>query len=147
MTPCPRRTEKLFCCFSAPAASTALIFVPAHKKHELIANSKVSILEVPHFVPPTFPRAPGADKSRGACSGEKTRTRFQRTHLRNAHVCPYGFPPCHEPMPYTKAGEGIPKIAVLRGGYVHIYCCSIFFSSSIKVFTSLNSRYTDANLT
>ena len=46
--------------------------------------------------------------------------------------------------------KGEPKIAnsaMLSAPFCLFYLSNIFFNSLINVFTSLNSRYTDANLT
>src|SRR5574344_622858 len=53
----------------------------------------------------------------------------------------------HKYFSYIHLDKNYEKFSYSKPLCMFIYLSNIFFNSSIKVFTSLNSLYTDANLT
>ncbi len=68
------------------------------------------MLEIPHLVPQHYRVLPGRTNRGGACSGEKTRTRFQRTHLGNARICHYAFRTGHGAVTADKILGNVQKL-------------------------------------
>ncbi len=139
---CPREAEKGACPFAhfSVRLRTRLLFLSQLIKSSNYRKFKSKDIRNPTFVDPILQCAPGVDKPRGVCSGEKTRTRFQRMHLRNARICPYAFCPAHGEGSMPKIGS-LPQVlsrsgnaqAIFLGG-LNTPCGFFLFAGSLLPF-------------